>query len=138
MLFAQHHLPRSEASRGNRSNAKSNKSLVVQADTREGRGMTDEDLGKCKEETQASDAGGEETKKQKMSPELRVPLMSLKNSILIPNGSVQLGNVYRDLSRWCGTDNADVILVMTCLFYGIASPDAFDQLCEACLITRTK
>jgi len=47
--------------------------------------------------------------------------MSLKSLILIPNGSGQLANVYRDLSERCGTDNADVILVMTRLFYSIAS-----------------
>jgi hypothetical protein len=66
----------------------------------------------------------------------KAPVSLLKEFVNIPSRILQPDDLYKLLTKRIGKKYHDVLPLLTRLFFAIASPDAFDQLCEACTSVR--
>jgi len=64
------------------------------------------------------------------------PASLFKDLVQIPAKIIQPGDLYRILAERNGRKHHDLLPLLTRLFFAIASPDAFDQLREACVNVR--
>ena len=67
---------------------------------------------------------------------LKAPASLFREFVKIPSRIIQPDNLYKLLANRIEEKYHDVLPLLTRLFFAIASPDAFDQLCEACSSVR--